>query len=145
MKPIWSSDSIALEAQIQTEDKLSKSVYKFNVSPEEGVVSLLKFLNLDATPANVAHALITVPDLVGERIGEYLSRPENNHALVEYFIQVAFSLVDQKAYEREFSAFEGLSSLSKMIIISNDENDYSTASVKHIRLRDFLVMEDFGF
>ena len=63
----------------------------------------------------------------------------------EYFIQVAYSLVDQKAYEREFSAFEGLSSLSKMIIISNDENDYSTASVKHIRLRDFLAMEDFGF
>lgn len=63
----------------------------------------------------------------------------------EYFVQVAYSLVDQKAYEREFSAFEGLSSLSKMIIISNDENDYSTASVKHIRLRDFLAMEDFGF
>lgn len=63
----------------------------------------------------------------------------------EYFIQVAYSLVDQKAYEREFSAFEGLSSLSKMIIISNDENDYSTASVKHIRLRDFLAIEDFGF
>ena len=63
----------------------------------------------------------------------------------ECFIQVAYSLVDQKAYEREFSAFEGLSSLSKMIIISNDENDYSTSSVKHIRLKDFLVMEDFGF
>ena len=63
----------------------------------------------------------------------------------EYFIQVAYSLVGQKAYEREFSAFEGLSSLSKMIIISNDENDYSTSSVKHIRLRDFLAMEDFGF
>lgn len=63
----------------------------------------------------------------------------------EYFIQVAYSLVDQKAYEREFSAFEGLSSLNKMIIITNDENDYSTSSVKHIRLRDFLAMEDFGF
>ena len=63
----------------------------------------------------------------------------------EYFIQVAYSLVDQKAYEREFSAFEGLRSLSKMIIISNDENDYSTSSVKHIRLRDFLAMEDFDF
>ena len=63
----------------------------------------------------------------------------------EYFIQVAYSLVDQKAYEREFSAFECLSSLSKMIIISNDENDYSTSSVKHIRLRDFLMMEDFDF
>ena len=92
MKPMWSSDSIALEAQIQTEDKRAKSVYKFNVSPEEGVVSLLKFLNLDATPANVAHALITVPDLVGERIGEYLSRPENNRALVEYFIQVGVKM-----------------------------------------------------
>ena len=63
----------------------------------------------------------------------------------EYFVQVAYSLVDQKAYEREFSAFEGLRSLSKMIIISNDENDYSTSSVKHIRLRDFLAMEDFDF
>lgn len=59
-----------------------------------------------------------------------------------YMIQVAFSVVDEKAYSREFEAFKDLDNLNQKIIITNDEIDYSTSTVKHIRLKDFLKKEE---
>ncbi len=58
-----------------------------------------------------------------------------------YFIQVAYSVAEDKAYAREFEAFRGVDALAGKIIITNDELDYSTATVKHIKLKDFLLME----
>ncbi|MBQ7307736.1 MAG: ATP-binding protein, partial [Clostridia bacterium] len=60
----------------------------------------------------------------------------------KYFIQVAYSVVDEKTYNREFSAFENLDNLSQKIIITNDDIDYSTSNVKHIKLKDFLLMNE---
>lgn len=59
----------------------------------------------------------------------------------QYYIQVAYSIAEDKAYQREFSAFKNIDNLSQKIIITNDELDYSTATVKHIKLKDFLLME----
>lgn len=59
----------------------------------------------------------------------------------QYFVQVAYSVADDKTYQREFSAFGNIDNLSQKIIITNDELDYSTATVKHIKLKDFLLME----
>ena len=59
----------------------------------------------------------------------------------KYFIQVAYSVVDDKAYQREFKAFSNIDGLDQKIIITNDEIDYSTSTVRHIRLKDFLFME----
>ena len=59
----------------------------------------------------------------------------------KYFIQVAYSVADEKAYNREFSAFENIDNLSQKILITNDDIDYSTSVVKHIKLKDFLLME----
>jgi len=58
----------------------------------------------------------------------------------KYYIQVAYSVAEEKAYTREFEAFKGIDNLSQKIIITNDELDYSTSTVKHIKLRDFLIM-----
>ena len=58
----------------------------------------------------------------------------------EYYIQVAYSLENDITYDREFSAFYSIDNLSKKIIISNDELDYSTSTVKHIKLKDFLLL-----
>ena len=33
--------------------------------------------------------------------------------------------------------------LTQKIIITNDEIDYSTSTVKHIKIKDFLMMDDF--
>lgn len=60
----------------------------------------------------------------------------------KYYVQAAYSVADNKAYEREFSAFEGLSQINKKILITNDELDYSTSNVCHIRLRDFVFYAD---
>ena len=59
----------------------------------------------------------------------------------KYYIQVAYSVADDKAYQREFKAFENVDPLSQKILITTDELDYSTSIVRHIRFRDFLAME----
>ncbi len=58
----------------------------------------------------------------------------------KYYVQVAYSVAEEKAYNREFSAFEGVDALSRKIIITNDEIDYSTSTVVHIPLKRFLLM-----
>ena len=60
----------------------------------------------------------------------------------EYLIQVAHSVVDEKAWQREFEAFKGLDYARQKILITNDDMDYSTSTVRHIRLQDFLDMEE---
>ena len=60
---------------------------------------------------------------------------------MQYFVQVAYSVTEDKAYQREFDAFKNIDNLSQKIIITNDDIDYSTSVVKHIKLKDFLMME----
>ena len=60
----------------------------------------------------------------------------------EYRVQVAYSVVEEKAYEREFSLFNVLDQSRKKILITNDEIDYSTSIVEHISLPRFLEMND---
>lgn len=59
----------------------------------------------------------------------------------QYYVQVAYSVTEDKAYNREFGAFKNIDNLSQKIIITNDDIDYSTSTVKHIKLKDFLLME----
>lgn len=58
-----------------------------------------------------------------------------------YYVQVAYSVVDDKAYKREFGAFSSLSQIDKKILITNDDIDYSTSNVEHLRLKDFLLSD----
>ncbi len=58
-----------------------------------------------------------------------------------YYIQVAYSVAEEKTYQREMSAFRGLNQLDTKILITNDDIDYSTSNVKHVKLKDFLVMD----
>ena len=59
-----------------------------------------------------------------------------------YLIQVAYSVVDEKAYKREFGAFDKIDNSVQKILITNDDINYSTSTVKHIKLQDFLLMSD---
>jgi len=68
---------------------------------------------------------------------DFLAQKENK----KYYIQVAYSVAEDKAYNREFSAFANIDNLSQKIIITNDDIDYSTSTVRHIKLKDFLLME----
>ena len=60
----------------------------------------------------------------------------------EYWVQVAYSIVDEQTYNREFSLFNELDQSKKKIIISNDDMDFSTSTVTHIQLNKFLLMND---
>lgn len=60
----------------------------------------------------------------------------------EYLIQVAYSVAEDSTYEREFAPFAILNNTRQKILITNDENDYSTSTVRHIKLKDFLLMRD---
>ncbi len=59
-----------------------------------------------------------------------------------YYIQVAFSVAEDAAYRREMSAFSGLNQIDTKILITNDDIDYSTSNVLHIRLKDFLLLDN---
>ena len=61
----------------------------------------------------------------------------------QYYVQVAYSIADDKTYEREMSAFKNIDNVSQKIIITNDEVDYSTSAVRHIFFKDFLLMKSF--
>ena len=68
---------------------------------------------------------------------DFIAQKENK----KYYVQVAYSVAEEKTYKREFSAFENIDNLSKKIIITNDEIDYSTSVIQHIKLPDFFKME----
>lgn len=61
-----------------------------------------------------------------------------------YLIQVAYSVVDEKAYEREFAPFNQIDNSCQKILITTDDVDFSTSTVRHIKLKDFLLMEEIG-
>ena len=60
----------------------------------------------------------------------------------QYYIQVAYSVTEEKAYEREFGAFSKLDNSCQKIVITNDDIDYSTSTVRHIRFKDFVFMNE---
>lgn len=60
----------------------------------------------------------------------------------KYYIQVAYSILHDKTYDREMGAFANLDNMVKKVIITNDDIDYSTSTVVHIKLKDFLMMND---
>ena len=59
----------------------------------------------------------------------------------EYYIQVAYSVENESTYKREFGAFTKLDNNNQKILITNDDINYSTSTVKHIKLKDFLLMK----
>ena len=59
----------------------------------------------------------------------------------EYLIQVAYTVAEEKAYDREMGAFAGLDNAREKILITNDDFDYSTSTVRHVKLKDFLLMQ----
>lgn len=79
-----------------------------------------------------------IAEINGKEI-DFIANKDNK----SYFIQVAYSVVDDKAYKREFAPYSDLDNSNQKILITNDEIDFSTSTVRHIQFKDFLLMEDF--
>ncbi len=58
------------------------------------------------------------------------------------FIQTARSVVEDETYRRKFGPFAKLDNSCPKILISNDDLDYTTSTVQHIRFRDLVLMDD---
>ena len=59
-----------------------------------------------------------------------------------FLVQVAYSVAEEKTYNREFAAFTNIDNTVKKILITNDDIDYSTSTVYHYKLNDFLMMDE---
>ncbi len=63
----------------------------------------------------------------------------------KYYIQVAYSVAADDAYSRKMAPFNLIKdNLSKKILITNEDLDYSTSLVQHIKFKDFLWLEDLN-
>lgn len=60
----------------------------------------------------------------------------------QYYIQVAYSVTEEKAFEREFRPFDKLDNSCQKVLITNDDIDYSTSTVRHIQFKDFVSMNE---
>ena len=60
----------------------------------------------------------------------------------QYYIQAAYSVAEEKAYDREFGAFAKLDNSCQKIVITTDDIDNSTSTVRHIRFRDLVYMDE---
>ncbi len=80
---------------------------------------------------------VTVYDNKGKEID---FRAEKDNKI--FLVQVAYSVAEEKAYIREFSAFANVDNTVKKILITNDDIDYSTSTVYHYKLKDFLMMNE---
>ena len=59
-----------------------------------------------------------------------------------FYVQVAYSVINEKTYEREMRPFALLDNAHQKILITTDDIDYSTSTVRHIKLKDFLMLEE---
>ena len=80
---------------------------------------------------------LTVYDNDGKEI-DFLAEKSGK----KYFIQVAYSVADDKAYERELGAFNNIDQINRKILITNDDVDFSTSNIQHLKLKDFLLQDD---
>lgn len=63
----------------------------------------------------------------------------------KYYIQVAYSVESNDTYQREMLPFNIIKdNLSQKVLITNDDLDYSTSIVRHIKLKDFLRLKSLN-
>ena len=60
----------------------------------------------------------------------------------KYYVQVAYSVAEEKTYERELSAFATLDNSVAKILITNDDTDFSTSTVRHMSLSELVEVEE---
>jgi hypothetical protein len=77
--------SSSILSEMTREDEVQRAVYAFNCKPRHGIAELCRLYETSESPASIAHLLHVVPGLLGEQIGEFLSRRENGAILTAYF------------------------------------------------------------
>ena len=60
------------------------------------------------------------------------------------YIQVAYLLASEDTIEREFGIYDGIKDNFPKYVVSLDEFDMSRNGIKHVHIRDFLLMEKWN-
>ena len=60
------------------------------------------------------------------------------------YVQVAYLLASEETIEREFGAYDGIRDNFPKYVVSLDEFDMSRDGIRHVNIRDFLLMEKWN-
>ncbi len=80
---------------------------------------------------------------VGEYEIDFIATKQTINGLDKKYIQVSFLLNDDKTIEREFRPFEEIKDSYPKYIITTDKQDMSRNGIKHIKLNEFLLNDEF--
>ena len=78
--------------EIAVEDNLQPAILEFNQKPAAGVPLLCEACGLPQTPDSIATIFHTVSGLLGDQIGSYLAKAENQETLRAYFYKLDLAL-----------------------------------------------------
>lgn len=142
LKEAYIIDSVK---QYSTKTKKELSFFSKIYNADVALNSIRCFDNRYDLTYNLENIVYNELIFMGYKIWVYNNSGKEVDFLVQmdskkYYVQVAYSIAEDKAYTREFSAFKNIDNLSQKIIITNDDIDYSTSTVRHIKLKDFLTM-----
>ncbi len=142
LKEAYIIDSVK---QYSTKTKKELSFFSKIYNADVALNSIRCFDNRYDLTHNLENIVYNELIFMGYKIWVYNNSGKEVDFLVQmdskkYYVQVAYSIAEDKAYTREFSAFKNIDNLSQKIIITNDDIDYSTSTVRHIKLKDFLTM-----
>ena len=77
---------------------------------------------------------------VGNREIDFVCEKQGN----KLYIQVAYLLASQDTIEREFSVYDRIRDNFPKYVVSLDDFDMSRNGIKHLNIRDFLLMDEWN-
>jgi Sec7-like guanine-nucleotide exchange factor len=92
-----------MDSLLDAEDARIEAVYQFNASPNKNIGKLCAFFHRDVTPNDVAAVIHTTQGLLGEKIGEFLAKPDHIEFLKAYFRQIDLHVNFLEAMRRGLS------------------------------------------
>jgi hypothetical protein len=80
-----SEGEVKVQRLLEAEDARIEAVYQFNASPNKNIGKLCEYFHRGVTPADVAFVFHHTPGLLGEKIGEFLAKPDHEPFMKAYF------------------------------------------------------------
>jgi hypothetical protein len=96
-------EEATVQAILEDEDRRIEVIWQFNTNPKKNISQLCEYYHVEPTPAGIAHLLRVTPGLLGDKIGDYLARPENVHILRAYFDDLDLKVDFVEAMRRSLS------------------------------------------
>jgi hypothetical protein len=90
----------AIDSRLEAEDARIEAVYQFNAAPNRNIDKLCAFFDVPVIPESVAGIFHTTQGLLGEKIGEFLVKPDHEEYLKAYFRSIDFHVNFLEAMRR---------------------------------------------